>query len=376
MTQPTANPPDPNFPPRFHVAVDVVALTIKRNLLQVAVVRRNDSMSCVIDNQTGIAIEAPRRPTDYALPGGHVRWQSEDLIDAAIRELFEETGIELSRNDLVQIGAYGDVGRDPRSGRTVSVAFVAFNPEFSTPFAGSDTASAQFMDVVEVLAEPNRLEFDHSRIIREAISRVRDLMERTPIALKFCDEEFTLSDLRHVYEVMFHAAYNEDADALRYADRIRSEEALTGGREFEERMQSLSRVLQASEPMHFMSLPELTMPLESRELNSRQNSSRESEVVNKLQQVLKSEYRRTTALGIRSSDSARANLKINLDPANFSRKATAIEGFIEEVPQSTRSSASGTGKPAQLYRKGKAQKLDPPLVVQRRSTKPTKRPIK
>ena len=376
MTQPTANPPDPNFPPRFHVAVDVVALTIKRNLLQVAVVRRNDSMSCVIDNQTGIAIEAPRRPTDYALPGGHVRWQNEDLIDAAIRELFEETGIELSRNDLVQIGAYGDVGRDPRSGRTVSVAFVAFNPEFSTPFAGSDTASAQFMDVVEVLAEPNRLEFDHSRIIKEAISRVRDLMERTPIALKFCDEEFTLSDLRHVYEVMFHAAYNEDADALRYADRIRSEEALTGGREFEERMQSLSRVLQASEPMQFMSSPESTMPLESRELNSRQNSSRESEVVNKLQQVLKSEYRRTTAMGSRSSDSARANLKINLDPANFSRKATAIEGFIEEVPQSTRSSASGTGKPAQLYRKGKAQKLDPPLVVQRRSTKPTKRPIK
>ena len=376
MTQPTANSPDPNFPPRFHVAVDVVALTIKRNLLQVAVVRRNDSMSCVIDNQTGIAIEAPRRPTDYALPGGHVRWQNEDLIDAAIRELFEETGIELSRNDLVQIGAYGDVGRDPRSGRTVSVAFVAFNPEFSTPFAGSDTASAQFMDVVEVLAEPNRLEFDHSRIIREAISRVRDLMERTPIALKFCDEDFTLSDLRHVYEVIFHAAYNEDADALRYADRIRSEEALTGGREFEERMQSLSRVLQASEPMHFMSSPESTMPLESRELNSRQNSSRESEVVNKLQQVLKSEYRRTTAMGSRSSDSARANLKINLDPANFSRKATAIEGFIEEVPQSTRSSASGTGKPAQLYRKGKAQKLDPPLVVQRRSTKPTKRPIK
>ena len=376
MTQPTANPPDPNFPPRFHVAVDVVALTIKRNLLQVAVVRRNDSMSCVIDNQTGIAIEAPRRPTDYALPGGHVRWQNEDLIDAAIRELFEETGIELSRNDLVQIGAYGDVGRDPRSGRTVSVAFVAFNPEFSTPFAGSDTASAQFMDVVEVLAEPNRLEFDHSRIIKEAISRVRDLMERTPIALKFCDEEFTLSDLRHVYEVMFHAAYNEDADALRYADRIRSEEALTGGREFEERMQSLSRILQASEPMQFMSSPESTMPLESRELNSRQNSSRESEVVNKLQQVLKSEYRRTTAIGSRSSDSARANLKINLDPANFSRKATAIEGFIEEVPQSTRSSASGTGKPAQLYRKGKAQKLDPPLVVQRRSTKPTKRPIK
>lgn len=376
MTQPTAKNPDPNFPPHFHVAVDVVALTIKRNLLQVAVVRRNDPMSCIMDKQIGITSEVPRKPTDYALPGGHVKWQNENLIDAAIRELFEETGIELTRDDLVQIGAYGDVGRDPRSGRTVSVAFVAFNAEFATPFAGSDAASAQFMDVVEVLAEPNRLEFDHSRIIREAITRVRDLMERTPIALKFCDEEFTLSDLRHVYEVMFHAAYNEDADALRYADRIRSDDALTGGREFEERMQLLSRTILESKTMFSMDSPEPMRSLGSVGFSSKRVSSRESEVVDKLQRVLKDEYRRSTALGSRSSDSARANLKINLDPANFSRKATAIEGFIEEVPEGTRSSASGTGKPAQLYRKGKAKKLDPPLVVQRRPTKPAKRPAK
>jgi hypothetical protein len=141
-------------------------------------------------------------------------------------------------------------------------------------------------------------------------------------------------------------------------------------------MQSLSRTLLDSKPMFLMSSPESTMPLESRGLSSGQNSSRESDVVNKLQQVLKSEYRRATALGSRNPDSARASLKISLDAANFSRKAIAIEGFIEEVPQSTRSSASGTGKPAQLYRKGKAQKLDPPLVVQRRPTKQAKRPNK
>ena len=376
MTQPTAKNPDPNFPPHFHVAVDVVALTIKRNLLQVAVVRRNDQMSCIMDKRTGSASEVSRKPTDYALPGGHVRWQNENLIDAAIRELFEETGIKLTRDDLVQIGAYGDVGRDPRSGRTVSIAFVAFNPEFSTPFAGSDAAFAQFIDVIEVLAEPNRLEFDHSRIIREAITRVRDLMERTPIALKFCDEEFTLSDLRHVYEVIFHAAYNEDANALRYADRIRSDDALTGGREFEERMQSLSRTILESKPMFSMDSPDPMRALGSVGFSSKGTSSRESEVVDKLQQVLKTEYRRSTAISTRNPDSARAKLKISLDAANFKRKASVIEGFIEAIPESTRSSASGTGKPAQLYRKGKAQKLDPPLVVRRRPTKSPKRPSK
>ena len=377
MNHTTANPDDPKIP-RFHVAVDVVALTIKRNLLQVAVVRRNNPMSCIIDKSTGIASEVPRKPTDYALPGGQVKWQNENLIDAARRELAEETGIELSRDDLVQIGAYGDVGRDPRSGRTVIVAFVAFNAEFATPFAGSDAASAEFMDVIEVLAEPNRLEFDHSRIIREAISRVRDLMERTPIALKFCDEEFTLSDLRHVYEVIFHAAYNEDANALRYADRIRSEEALTGGREREEQIRLISRTIQSSEQIGFSSrgAPDSFRALGSQGLSSGRRSSSNDDVVDKVQRLLKAEYRRNAAMESRNPDSARANLKINLDPANFSRKATAIEGFIEEVPESTRSSASGTGKPAQLYRKGKAEKLDPPLVVQRRPTKPAKRPTK
>ena len=377
MTHQTDNPDDPKIP-RFHVAVDVVALTIKRNLLQVAVVRRDNPMSCIIDKRTGIASEVSRKPTDYALPGGRVKWQNENLVDAARRELAEETGIELSRDDLVQIGAYGDVGRDPRSGRTISVAFVAFNAEFATPFAGSDAASAEFIDVIEVLAEPNRLEFDHSRIIREAITRVRDLMERTPIALKFCDEEFTLSDLRHVYEVIFHAAYNEDANALRYADRIRSEEALTGGREREEQIRFISRSIQSSGQSGFSSrgASDSFQALGSQRLSSGRRSSSNDDVVDKVQRLLKAEYRRNAAMESRNPDSARANLKLNLDPANFSRKATAIEGFIEEVPESTRSSASGTGKPAQLYRKGKAQKLDPPLVVQRRPTKPAKRPAK
>ena len=377
MTHQTDNPDDPKIP-RFHAAVDVVALTIKRNLLQVAVVRRDNPMSCIIDRRTGIASEVSRKPTDYALPGGRVKWQNENLVDAARRELAEETGIELSRDDLVQIGAYGDVGRDPRSGRTISIAFVAFNAEFATPFAGSDAASAEFIDVIEVLAEPNRLEFDHSRIIREAITRVRDLMERTPIALKFCDEEFTLSDLRHVYEVIFHEAYNEDANALRHADRIRNEEALTGGREREEQIRFISRSIQSSEQIGFSSrgAPDSFRALGSQGLSSGRRSSSNDDVVDKVQRLLKAEYRRNAAMESRNPDSARANLKLNLDPANFSRKATAIEGFIEEVPESTRSSASGTGKPAQLYRKGRAKKLDPPLVVHRRPTKPAKRPAK
>ena len=370
----TAKPATPDFPSHFHVTVDVVALTIKRNLLQVAVVQRKGPKSCIVDPKTGIVREVPREPFDYALPGGHVNWQGENLVEAACRELFEETAIHINPQDLVQIGAYGDVGRDPRPGRTISIAYVAFSPDFASPFAGSDAANAKFMDVIEVLADPNRLEFDHNQIIRDAISRVRELMERTPIALKFCDEEFTLGDLRHVYEVMFHHAYNPDAETLRFADRIRREDSSSDLFATEQQIHVLSKAFsESSKNELMMSMPMNDMPMG---LSSGRRMTRDQDVYSKVQNLLKEEYRKASRVSTPGEKSAREKMKLSFDAANFARKAEVIEGFIERVPGRTRHSSSGTGKPAQLYRRGKAEKLDPPLIIPRRATKPAKRPAK
>lgn len=370
----TAKPATPDFPTYFHVAVDVVALTIKRNLLQVAVVQRKGPQSCILDPKTGIVREVQREPFDYALPGGHVEWQGESLVEAACRELFEETSIEVRPEDLVQIGAYGNVGRDPRPGRTVSIAYVAFSPDFASPFAGSDAANAKFIDVVEVLADPNRLEFDHNQMIRDAISRVRELMERTPIALKFCDEEFTLGDLRHVYEVIFHHAYNPDADTLRFADRIRREESKSDSSFAERQIHVLSKAFSESSKKELM----MTMPMNDIRmgLSSGRKMTRDQDVLAKVQKLLEEEYRRASRVSTPGEKSARERMKLSFDAANFARKAEVIEGFIERVPGKTRHSSSGTGKPAQVYRRGKAEKLDPPLIIPRRATKPAKRTAK
>jgi 8-oxo-dGTP diphosphatase len=370
----TAKPATTDFPTYFHVAVDVVALTIKRNLLQVAVVQRKGPQSCILDHKTGFVREVPREPFDYALPGGHVEWQGESLVEAACRELFEETSIEVKPEDLVQIGAYGNVGRDPRPGRTVSIAYVAFSPDFASPFAGSDAANAKFIDVVEVLADPNRLEFDHNQIIRDAISRVRELMERTPIALKFCDEEFTLGDLRHVYEVMFHHAYNPDAETLRFADRIRREELKSDSSFAERQIHVLSKAFNESSKNELM----MSMPMNDMRmgLSSGRKMTRDQDVLSKVQKLLVEEYRRASRVSTPGEKSAREKMKLSFDAANFARKAEVIDGFIEKVPGKTRHSSSGTGKPAQVYRRGKAEKLDPPLIIPRRATKPAKRPAK
>ena len=336
-------------PPRYHVAVDVVALTIRDGLLQVAVVQRQGPTSYI--DTDGSVGEVPREPWDYALPGGLVE-PDEGLVEAAGRELAEETNIAVESIDLLQFAVFGDPHRDPRPGRTISVAFLAFSPSFGVPTAGSDATNARFMDVIDLLAEPNRLEFDHAAILRAAISHLRDLSERTPIALNLCPAQFTLTELRQVYEVLFHPAYNADSDTRMYATLVRNDDALRRRREIEDEILSVSRSLTSA-------------PTESGDDPRSDLSSRD--VAEKIKRAVARELRLTHSQDGSSAD----RLRLSFDPANFSRKVLGIDGFVEEVPGHVKSS-SGSGKPAQLYRRGPAQRLDPPLIIQRKSAK--KRP--
>ncbi|WP_350455348.1 NUDIX hydrolase [Slackia heliotrinireducens] len=76
----------------------------------------------------------------WALPGGFVD-PSEDVPDAARRELFEETGLENVPIEL--FGVYGAPGRDPR-GWTVSAGFCAFVEDSADAQAGDDAADARW----------------------------------------------------------------------------------------------------------------------------------------------------------------------------------------------------------------------------------------
>ena len=95
----------------FAVTVDLVVLTIRDGELVVLVVRRGG---------------APYRGR-WALPGGFVE-EREGLLDAARRELREETGLADATVHLEQLATYGDPRRDPRL-RVVSVAYLALAAE-------------------------------------------------------------------------------------------------------------------------------------------------------------------------------------------------------------------------------------------------------
>ncbi|HLW05941.1 MAG TPA: NUDIX hydrolase [Marinilabiliaceae bacterium] len=102
----------------------------------------------------------------WALPGGFVD-KNEDLIDAAHRELKEETG--LHGLELKQLGAFGKPGRDPR-GHTISIVFGAVVHETIPAIAADDADEARWFSLKSLPL----LAFDHDEIISKVLS---DLLE-------------------------------------------------------------------------------------------------------------------------------------------------------------------------------------------------------
>ena len=172
---------DPTDYPPFAVTVDLVVLTIRAGTLSVLLVTRGE----------GPAVG--RR----ALPGGFVR-PDEDLPQAAARELAEETGLSLGDVHLEQLASYGAPGRDPRM-RVVTVAYLALAPEMPTPKAGSDAAGADWVPT----AQAGPLAFDHGQILADGVERARAKLEYTPLATAFAGPEFTIAQLRAVYETVW-----------------------------------------------------------------------------------------------------------------------------------------------------------------------------
>lgn len=105
----------------------------------------------------------------WAFPGGHVE-ENEDLAEAAARELREETGLDVPADHLIQLGAYGRPGRDPR-GHYVDVAYLLHLSELGERPAvkgGDDAAEAKWFDYNDAGWED--LAFDHAEILQDAFA--------------------------------------------------------------------------------------------------------------------------------------------------------------------------------------------------------------
>jgi len=164
-------------PSDVSVAVDLVIFTVRDGALQVLLIER------------GIA---PFKG-QWALPGGFVR-DRETLEEAARRELEEETG--LREVYLEQLFTFGDPERDPR-GRIVSVAYYALTPPAPLR-AATDAANAAWHPA----ARPPKLAFDHAKILRTGLERLRAKLGYSTVGFELLPRQFTLTELQALYEAI------------------------------------------------------------------------------------------------------------------------------------------------------------------------------
>lgn len=127
----------------------------------------------------------------WALPGGFIN-MDESAEEGARRELREETGLEEAY--MEQFHAYSAPGRDPRE-RVITIAFLAL-VKLCHVKGGDDAADARWFPVSKV----PQLAFDHDKILRDALIRLRERIHFHPIGYDLLPEKFTLRELQTLYE--------------------------------------------------------------------------------------------------------------------------------------------------------------------------------
>lgn len=172
------------------VTVDAVLLRMCAGEMQILLIRRAQS---------------PHKGK-WALPGGFIQ-MNETLEESALREVAEETGVKRIRF-LTRLDVYGDPGRDPR-GRVVTVAFMGIVSAEVKTEAGDDAAEAAWMPVEAV---PEKLAFDHDRMIGDALELVMTRARSGSGVFDFLPQSFTLPQLQQALDAVFM----EKWDARKY----------------------------------------------------------------------------------------------------------------------------------------------------------------
>lgn len=170
----------------IHVAVSTVIFTLRPTA-----------------DGAALALPLVRRTRDpfeglWALPGGWLE-ETEGLDAAASRTLAETTA--LAPSYLEQLYAFGDVDRSPT--RVVSIVYWALlrqdlvdEQRAAHEADGSAPENVEWFDADEL----PRLAFDHNDIVEYALWRLRNKVGYTRIAHGLLPDEFTLAELREVYE--------------------------------------------------------------------------------------------------------------------------------------------------------------------------------
>jgi 8-oxo-dGTP diphosphatase len=170
---------------KFYLSVDCVILGYDGKGLKALLIKRN------FEPEKG----------KWSLMGGFLG-DDESLLDAAVRVLFELTG--LTDVYLEQLYAFGDIKRDT-AGRVVSVAYYALINANQYNGNASKKIKGDWHDVKSL---PNLI-FDHEKMIERAIRRIRRKAKTRPIGFELLPEKFTIPQLLNLYESIYNIEFDK-----------------------------------------------------------------------------------------------------------------------------------------------------------------------
>jgi len=155
--------------PRPSVTTDAVIFFMEEEVLKVLLIKRKK------DPFAG----------KFAIPGGFLDMDEKPEAGAQ-RELEEETGLKITK--LYQVGAFGEVNRDPR-GRIISIAHYAYNKniDLSRLKAADDASKVAAFEIFDL----PELAFDHHQIIEASL---RTFLNDIVLKYPHITDDFQLGD--------------------------------------------------------------------------------------------------------------------------------------------------------------------------------------
>jgi len=143
----------------------------------------------------------------WAFPGGFME-MGENADECAVRELKEETNLTASY--IEQLHTFSDVSRDPRD-RVVTIAYYML-VKTSHVEGGDDASRARWFPTNNI----PQLAFDHDRILRMAMSRLKEQMHTEPVGFDLLPEEFSMGMLQNLYESILEVHF----DSKHFANKM------------------------------------------------------------------------------------------------------------------------------------------------------------
>lgn len=162
-----------------------------------------------------LLIKRPDEPykDKFSLPGGFVGID-ETIEDVARKKVFEKTGYKDFY--MEQLYTFDEINRDERW-RVISTAYIGILRPYVFP-AQYGTHFGEWFNIIDdnklIGIDTGRelsfkdLAFDHGKIIKTALDRIRGKIFYTDIGFEFENEEFTIGSLNSSFEAIMQKPIN------------------------------------------------------------------------------------------------------------------------------------------------------------------------